>query len=206
MSSVIAIHSVYWALVKVCANEEKVRPPHRREARDARRRVAWKSVEEIGYAYGALAQYIDRYNDSLCVHHISSKSPACTTNLYQLSRSITPNKMLSTRALSALVVGFLSSSSLALRTSQFAVPTDLVQRGLAAIGINSNTSDVRNVRISGSQFRTKSIVTTIALDGMDQTVVPYGSQTITYSYETGSLKQRIDKVSGLGSMSSSRYL
>ncbi|KAI4681600.1 hypothetical protein J4E81_009960 [Alternaria sp. BMP 2799] len=61
-------------------------------------------------------------------------------------------------------------------------------------------SDVRNVRIGGSQFRTKSIVTTIALDGMDQTVVPYGSQTITYSYETGSLKQRIDKVSGLGTL------
>lgn len=110
--------------------------------------------------------------------------------------------MLATRAFSALVVGFLSFSSLALRTRQSEVPTDLVQRGLAAIGINSNTSDVRNVRISGSQFRTKSIVTTIALDGMDQTVVPYGSQTITYSYETGSLKQRIDKVSGLGSRSS----
>ncbi|KAI4923034.1 uncharacterized protein J4E92_007785 [Alternaria infectoria] len=108
--------------------------------------------------------------------------------------------MLATRAFSALVVGFLSSSSLALRTRQSEVPTDLVQRGLAAIGINSNTSDVRNVRIGGSQFRTKSIVTTIALDGMDQTVVPYGSQTITYSYETGSLKQRIDKVSGLGTL------
>ncbi|KAH6866456.1 hypothetical protein BKA58DRAFT_412605 [Alternaria rosae] len=108
--------------------------------------------------------------------------------------------MLVTRAFSALVVGFLSSSSLALRTSQSEVPTDIVQRGLAAIGINSTTSDMRNVRISGSQFRTKSIVTTIALDGMDQTVVPYGSQTITYSYETGNLKQRIDKASGLGTL------
>ena len=114
-------------------------------------------------------------------------------------RRETDNKMSTTRALSTLVVAFLSCSSMALKTRQSEVPADLVERGLEAIGINTNTTNVRNVRISGSQFRTKSIITTIALDGMDSTVVPYGSQTITYSYEEDGLKQRIDKVAGLGS-------
>ena len=101
--------------------------------------------------------------------------------------------------LSTLIVISLTFSSVALSLRQHEVPDDLMERGLNAIGIDANTTRVRNVRISGSQFRTKSMITTIALDGMDSTVVPYGHQTITYSYEEGGLKQRIDRVAGLGS-------
>ncbi|KAB2100513.1 hypothetical protein AG0111_0g11620 [Alternaria gaisen] len=76
--------------------------------------------------------------------------------------------------LSTLIVISLTFSSVALSLRQHEVPDDLMERGLKAIGIDANTTRVRNVRISGSQFRTKSMITTIALDGMDSTVVPYG--------------------------------
>ncbi|KAH8633344.1 hypothetical protein IG631_11978 [Alternaria alternata] len=103
--------------------------------------------------------------------------------------------------LTTLIAISLTFSSVALSLRQHEVPDDLMERGLKAIGIDANTTRVRNVRISGSQFRTKSMITTIALDGMDSTVVPYGNQTITYSYGEGGLKQRIDRFAGLG-----RYL
>ncbi|CAN9433575.1 unnamed protein product [Alternaria alternata] len=102
--------------------------------------------------------------------------------------------------LSTLIVISLTFSSVALSLRQHEVPDDLMERGLNAIGIDANTTRVRNVRISGSQFRTKSMITTIALDGMDSTVVPYGNQTITYSYGEGGLKQRIDRFAGLGTL------
>jgi hypothetical protein len=107
--------------------------------------------------------------------------------------------MLTTQAFSTVWLAALESSSLALNVRQSEVPGDLVERRLQVVGINTNTTDVRNVRISDSQFRTKSIITTMALDSMDSTVVPYGSLNITYSYEEGGLKQRIDEVAGLGS-------
>jgi hypothetical protein len=106
--------------------------------------------------------------------------------------------MLTARVVPTLMLASLPFKSVALNVRQSETPRDLVERGLEAIGINSNTTSVRNVRISGSQLRTKSIITTIALDGMDSTVVPHGSQTITYSYEEGGLKQRVDRVVGLG--------
>jgi hypothetical protein len=142
-----------------------------------------KIALECPFIFQTLLSYL------LLVRSIETRAPYVETY----------SKMLTTRALSALIVASLPLSSIALTIRQSEVPGDLVERGLRAIGINSNTTGVRNVRISGSQFRTKSIITTIALDGMDSTVVPYGSQTITYSYEEGGPKQRIDKVAGLGS-------
>ncbi|KAH6638391.1 hypothetical protein C7974DRAFT_451764 [Boeremia exigua] len=93
--------------------------------------------------------------------------------------------------LSCLVLGHPESDQ---------VPGDTLTRFLSAIGIQSNSSHVRNIKVSGSQFRTRSIITTISLDTMDQTAVPYGSQVITYSYEKDCLKQRIDKIAGLGTL------
>lgn len=97
-------------------------------------------------------------------------------------------KMSTALIIPTLIVISLTFSSVALSLRQHEVPDDLMERGLNAIGIDANTTRVRNVRISGSQFRTKSMITTIALDGMDSTVVPYGNQTITYSYGEGGLK------------------
>lgn len=100
----------------------------------------------------------------------------------------------------ALIAACLPFSSLALKADQFEVPIDIVERGLEAIGIRINSTDVRNIRISGNQFRTRSIMATLSLDTMDAVAVPYGSHTSTYSYIEGGLKHRIDQVSGLGSI------
>ncbi|CBX98081.1 hypothetical protein IAQ61_010184 [Plenodomus lingam] len=107
--------------------------------------------------------------------------------------------MFITRAFSALLVASLPLSSLALDTGRPEIPADLLERSLAAIGIKSDTV-VRNVRISGNHFRTKSIMVTISLDSMDQSVVTRGSQTLTFSYEEPGLKQRIDKLATFGTV------
>lgn len=103
--------------------------------------------------------------------------------------------MVVNRLLSALLMGSLVSAA----PQKGEIPADIMERAMAAIGIRSNITEVRNLRISGTQLRTKSIGTCIALDTMDCTVVPYGSMDITYSYEASSLLQRVDKVAGLGS-------
>ncbi|KAH9878303.1 hypothetical protein J1614_003520 [Plenodomus biglobosus] len=105
--------------------------------------------------------------------------------------------MLTTGALLALIAACLPSTSLALTANQPKVPIDIVERGLEAIGIRVNTTDVKNIRFSGNQFRTRSIMATLSLDTMDAVAVPYGSHTSTYSYIEGGLKQRIDQVSAI---------
>ncbi|KAH9879392.1 hypothetical protein J1614_002832 [Plenodomus biglobosus] len=76
---------------------------------------------------------------------------------------------------------------------------DLLDRALTALGLQNNTS-IQTIRIGGSQFRTRAVVMTMNLKSMDYVIVPYGSQTITYDYTGDALMQRVDKVSGLGSL------
>ncbi|KAH9881117.1 hypothetical protein J1614_001611, partial [Plenodomus biglobosus] len=93
------------------------------------------------------------------------------------------------------------TNPVSLQSRQNEPPADLLDRALVATGLASNTSNIQNIRIGGSHFRTRSIALTLSLNSMDRVVVPYGTHTMTYDYSGSSLMQRIDKIDGLGGMS-----
>ncbi|KAH9873442.1 hypothetical protein IAQ61_004065 [Plenodomus lingam] len=76
-------------------------------------------------------------------------------------------------------------------------PADLLDRAIAALGINGNTT-IQTIRVGGSQYRQRSVVQSASLKDTDSVVIPYGSQRLTYDYTGDALIQRVDSVHGLG--------
>ncbi|KAH9866215.1 hypothetical protein J1614_008781, partial [Plenodomus biglobosus] len=97
-------------------------------------------------------------------------------------------------------VSLFSLQLVAAAPQQNGPQNDLVDRALAAMGLQSNTSNIKTVRVSGSQLRVRSVGTSVTMDTMDSVVIPYGSQAFTYDYSGNDLIQRIDRVAGLGAL------
>jgi hypothetical protein len=72
------------------------------------------------------------------------------------------------RTIFTLLLACYSLKAVASTSRRLETTEEILERSLAGIGLQPNNSEVRNVKISGSQHRTRSIITTIALDTMDQ--------------------------------------
>ncbi|KAH7124881.1 hypothetical protein B0J13DRAFT_598944 [Dactylonectria estremocensis] len=76
----------------------------------------------------------------------------------------------------------------------------LLAQGIEALGGFSQLSQVSGVSyVGGDIFRTKGVMQTYSLGGMDVPVAATGSQNVTFSYDGNDLRQRIDVRHKLGS-------
>ncbi|WKT54478.1 Metallo-beta-lactamase [Fusarium oxysporum f. sp. vasinfectum] len=78
-------------------------------------------------------------------------------------------------------------------------PESLINQGISALGGLDSISALNNVRYAGETIlRTKGLMLSISVEGLDQAVVAAGRQNVTFSYDQPHVKQRIHKVAQLG--------
>ncbi|KAH7116419.1 hypothetical protein EDB81DRAFT_668834 [Dactylonectria macrodidyma] len=78
-------------------------------------------------------------------------------------------------------------------------PEPLINQGISALGGLNSISAIKNVRyIGNSILRSKGLMLSISVHGLDQATIAAGRQNVTFSFEQPHVKQRIDTIAQLG--------